>query len=429
MTYNVATTFTKLCLLAQYIRMFDSRGPLRRTCWAFLVVTVLWGAAFIVIAVVPCVPVSAFWDRGTGRCYGYGSIDSPALQRTYTAHNTTNVLLDLVVLAIPVPLYFEKSTPWKTRIGIGCLLMLGVGYVGFSFSSSHILFSFAPSLSLSLRFFPSSSSAGKQADKAPPIHHKEIHTKPHAHSVNLVSIWRLQTIIQTKATTYPVADPTWYGPKSIVLATIEVNLASICASIPVFWPILSQSLNKIFVTQEVHVVHQHRRLSGGEHDHRQCGYLDEGEGCAAEDHYELRASESGTTSHSRAGSESSLNLFRAKSGASVLTKLQREKERDRNHHNHYPAPPMPTLHHNHHHHNQHYSDKYVASRVAPLGDCNSNISASNEIKSDGQKGFKKEQERFGSRNGSGGGGGGGLGGGGGGGGAGFQQQPKSMFED
>lgn len=248
-----------------------------------------------------------------------------------------------------------------------------------------------------------------------------------------MSIWRLQTIIQTKATTYPVADPTWYGPKSIVLATIEVNLASICASIPVFWPILSQSLNKIFVTQEVHVVHQHRRLSGGEHDHRQCGYLDEGEGCAAEDHYELRASESGTTSHSRAGSESSLNLFRAKSGASVLTKLQREKERDRNHHNHnhnhYPAPPMPTLHHNHHHHNQHYSDKYVASRVAPLGDCNSNISASNEIKSDGQKGFKKEQERFGSRNGSGGGGGGGLGGGGGGGGAGFQQQPKSMFED
>lgn len=90
---------------------------------------------------------------------------------------------------------------------------------------------------------------------------------------------------------------------------------------------------------------------------------------------------------------------------------------------------MPTLHHNHHHHNQHYSDKYVASRVAPLGDCNSNISASNEIKSDGQKGFKKEQERFGSRNGSGGGGGGGGGLGGGGGGAGFQQQPKSMFED
>lgn len=127
--------------------MFEAGSPVRRACWGFLAVTVAWGAAFITIAAVPCVPVSAFWNRGSGSCYGYGSIDSPALQRTYTSHTATNVVLDLIVLAIPVPLYFEKSTPWKTRIGIGCLLLLGVACV-------HLFFS--PSLKFSLNVPPHS---------------------------------------------------------------------------------------------------------------------------------------------------------------------------------------------------------------------------------------------------------------------------------
>lgn len=222
-------------------------------------------------------------------------------------------------------------------------------------------------------------------------------------------------------------DPTWYGPKSIVLAAIEVNLATVCASVPVFWPMITQGLGKIFVTQEVHVVHQHRRLSGEERCQRGYGgggVIAGSDICGEDDdhdHYELRVSESGTTSHSRGGSESSLTLVRSKTGggATVLTKQQRE----------VGAPPIPALVHSSHHHNQHYSDKYVASRVAPLGlhHHQSDISASNEIKSDGQKGFKKEQERFGSRNrnrsdGSSGSGGG-IGGGG------QYHPPKSIFED
>lgn len=111
--------------------MFDKKTRLRRTCWVVLVVTMIWGITFIVIAAVPCVPVSAFWNRGSGTCYGYGSINTPSLQGIYTTHNATNVLLDLIILAIPVPLYFDKSTPWKMRMGIGCLLMLGVAYVAF----------------------------------------------------------------------------------------------------------------------------------------------------------------------------------------------------------------------------------------------------------------------------------------------------------
>ena len=150
-------------------------------------------------------------------------------------------------------------------------------------------------------------------------------------------------------------DPTWYGVKSVVLAAIEVDLASICASVPVFWPMITQSLNKIFVTQEVHVVHQHRRLSGEE--------------SGEQDDFELRVSESGASAHhlhSRKGSESSLNLVRAKHSQAPLVQSQ----------------------------NAHYNDKYVASHVAPLG-LRKDAASEAEIRSHGQEGFRKEQERFG----------------------------------
>ncbi|RYO80256.1 hypothetical protein DL762_007743 [Monosporascus cannonballus] len=319
LSYSISTTFTKLCLLAQYIRMFDRANPLRRVCWGFLFLTSIWGIAFIIISVVPCFPISDFWYRGEGTCYGFGSIEPHELAGTYTVQTATNMILDLIVLAIPVPLYFQKSTPWKTRMGIGALLLLGV-------------------------------------------------------TVNILSIWRLQTIAQSKAATYPVLDPTWYGPKSIVLAAIEVNLASICASIPVFWPMISQALStraaKIFVTQEGHVVHQHRRLSRGRDGRGDDGYdggNDDGDrgGC-----YELRDSESGTGA--AGSSESSLHLVRSSTS-------------------HNRPNPSTTA--------AHYNDKYVANLVTPLG-LQKDIAAEAEIKSDGQEGFEREQRRHFGRGGT-----------------------------
>ena len=46
-----------------------------------------------------------------------------------------------------------------------------------------------------------------------------------------------------------------------MVAALEVNLATICASLPVFWPVIEQSMGWIFVTQEVHVTREVRRFS------------------------------------------------------------------------------------------------------------------------------------------------------------------------
>ncbi|KAI1799723.1 hypothetical protein F4811DRAFT_75847 [Daldinia bambusicola] len=210
-TYTISTTLVKLCLLSQYLRIFEAGSRARGICWVGLGVCALWGAGFSFCALFPCFPVSGFWDwlaPEPARCYGFGSKVPAELAGTFAGHTASNAVLDALVLAIPVPLYFRKSTAWKQRLGIGILLFLGL-------------------------------------------------------IANLLSIWRLSIIIASKAGTYPVLDPTWYTPTSIILAALEVDLASICASIPTFWPALRRwsLLNAIFITHEVHVTHQHRRLS------------------------------------------------------------------------------------------------------------------------------------------------------------------------
>ncbi len=83
-----------------------------------------------------------------------------------------------------------------------------------------------------------------------------------------MSAWRLESLIRHRATTYPTFDPTWYAPMSIVLGALEVDTASICASAPVFWPVLRAQVTKIFVTQEIEIIREDRNLSDEFEMHR-----------------------------------------------------------------------------------------------------------------------------------------------------------------
>ena len=77
----------------------------------------------------------------------------------------------------------------------------------------------------------------------------------------MLSIWRLQSIVETRAATFPTFDPTWYGTTPIVLSCMEVDLAAVCASLPVFWPVIQKSIGSvIIVTHEVKITREQRRV-------------------------------------------------------------------------------------------------------------------------------------------------------------------------
>ncbi|KAI0503193.1 hypothetical protein F5B22DRAFT_630298 [Xylaria bambusicola] len=317
LSYTISTILTKLCLLTQYLRLFEDDRRVRKICWFFIVVSALWGLAFGVIAIVPCVPLSGFWNwEEKSYCYGFGSKDSNEIGATYAAHVSTNVILDLGVLAIPIPLYFQTFRQKKQRLGFSVILLLGIG-------------------------------------------------------VNIISIWRLYTIIKTRAGTYPVADPTFYAPQSIVLAALEVDLASIVASIPVFWPIITQTWGKIWVTQEVHVTRHHRRLSGNDDTDRT---------------FELPHFAS--SERSRRDSDGSLKLV-------IMDTDGVSSSRSRSHHrrdsssSRAPERPPPAMVGGYD-----KNDPYVRGRVYPLeGAC---VSSEAQVVSEGQRGFERNyREHFG----------------------------------
>lgn len=69
----------------------------------------------------------------------------------------------------------------------------------------------------------------------------------------ICSVIRFILIVHTRATTSPTFDPSWYGASTCILSILEVDLATIVASLPVFWPHLRRNIDKIMITREVEV--------------------------------------------------------------------------------------------------------------------------------------------------------------------------------
>ncbi|KAK8068556.1 hypothetical protein PG996_007668 [Apiospora saccharicola] len=294
-TYCMSTAFVKLALLFQYLRIFKE-GRMRAITISVMVITAVWGAAYTFMAIVPCFPIQKYWTLTLpGKCYGFGSLNPPVFYAMYASSAAVNMTLDLAVLAIPIPVYFAANTPFKSKLGLTALFCMGI-------------------------------------------------------IINFISIWRVASMVEHRAATYPTFDPTWYGPISIELATLEVNFATICASIPVFWPVLTARLDKVFVTREIKIERIHRFETVDEDLDGAKAYGDDvelqrsvrtrsnsnsngvGVGSGSRDN--------GLSPHSRATSESSLN--RTRSGG--------------NNNNQYGGSSS----------NMHYMDEYVAAQVDPL---------------------------------------------------------------
>jgi len=206
--YPMATALIKLALLFQYLRMFERGTKSRYITIIFIYITAAWGIAYSFLAWVPCIPVSAFWDIAatTETRWAFGSRDPETFARSFESHVSINVALDLIVFAIPIPLFLKAGLRAKSRASLFGLFIMGV-------------------------------------------------------LVNILGIFRVIGIARSRAGTYPTLDPSWYGCTPIVLAAVEVNLATICASLPVFWPNLQKNIGQIFITKEVEITSEVRRFS------------------------------------------------------------------------------------------------------------------------------------------------------------------------
>ncbi|KAG6355728.1 hypothetical protein INS49_003692 [Diaporthe citri] len=210
-TYPSSAGFIKLALLFQFLRIYEKGSRLWYTTVGTIVIVFAWCIGYGILGWVPTIPIQAYWDLTLPATrYAFGSLEVETFVYTYTSLTATNMILDIIILAIPAPLLlYNKTSSTKSRWALICLFSIGS-------------------------------------------------------MASIFSIWRLASIIETRAATYPTFDPTWYGPTPIVLAALEVDVATICASLPVFWPVLQNiDMSQILVTREVKVTLEHRRLSTG----------------------------------------------------------------------------------------------------------------------------------------------------------------------
>lgn len=129
-TYPGSTAFIKLALLFQYLRIYDKGSKYYVATLAMIVFTSLWGLAYSIIGWVPTVPVAGFWmmEMPATR-YGYGSLNVKSFVGTYESHAAINMLLDAVVLAIAVPMFFKQGMRKNSYWGLLGLFVLGGVYV------------------------------------------------------------------------------------------------------------------------------------------------------------------------------------------------------------------------------------------------------------------------------------------------------------
>ncbi|KAF2503359.1 hypothetical protein BU16DRAFT_521943, partial [Lophium mytilinum] len=209
--YIVSATLIKLSILLQYLRLFEesSNKWARRSCFIMLGVVSCWGIAFFFTQLCGCTPIKANWDLDIkgARCVMFGSKEPKELFAAFAGHAASNMLLDILILLLPVPFLSTIRLEGKRKKGIISLLVIG-GIVA------------------------------------------------------IFSAVRLFSIAQHRAGTSPVLDLTYYSPPIFIFSSLEIQVAIICASTPVFWPMLeSINLGKIFVTQEVEVVTESREMA------------------------------------------------------------------------------------------------------------------------------------------------------------------------
>lgn len=84
-----------------------------------------WAISFTCAMIAQCSPVSYFWQAF--------EIDYPKqciqVQLVYQGLAYSDVILDVLILALPVPMVASLHMPWRTKIKVIDVLMLGAVYV------------------------------------------------------------------------------------------------------------------------------------------------------------------------------------------------------------------------------------------------------------------------------------------------------------
>ena len=116
--YAFAIAFTKLSILASYLRIFPDQR-LRGVILGTAAFTIAFCVTSVLVTVFQCSPVHAAWDFDTedSSCYTYVDF--------LYASAAIHVLTDIVVCIMPLPYFWKLQLPRKQKIIVCGLFVVG----------------------------------------------------------------------------------------------------------------------------------------------------------------------------------------------------------------------------------------------------------------------------------------------------------------
>ncbi len=117
--YAVATTLTKLSLVASYLRLFGASKNWRRFAYIVCFVVVALGISSVCVITMQCMPIQSGWNWTTQR---HRCINILAFS---VASSSINLATDVALLVAPMPTLWRTQTPLRNRVEICGLFGLG----------------------------------------------------------------------------------------------------------------------------------------------------------------------------------------------------------------------------------------------------------------------------------------------------------------
>ncbi|KHN94093.1 uncharacterized protein MAM_08023 [Metarhizium album ARSEF 1941] len=118
--YLAEVSLAKLALLFFYMRIFPSRD-VRRLLWGTIVFDIVFGLAFVLVAIFQCKPISHFWvmwdGQHQGRCLNINAIT--------WSNAIISISLDLWMLGIPLWQLRTVRLGWKKKAGVAAMFSVG----------------------------------------------------------------------------------------------------------------------------------------------------------------------------------------------------------------------------------------------------------------------------------------------------------------
>lgn len=115
---------TKASLLLLYYRLFSPSKRFRLAVRVGAVVVFCQWLSLTLATIFQCRPVAAFWNR---TIYDAKCIDLPGFT---IASGVLNLLTDVLILCLPVPMVWGLNTTKAQKITLTGIFLLGILYVG-----------------------------------------------------------------------------------------------------------------------------------------------------------------------------------------------------------------------------------------------------------------------------------------------------------